>query len=538
MNEIIKSFSEHGTFVQPKTLDYILSKKNPEKFTSYITKRLKEYPLVLTIEHIKDLEEVKNEGNLTKRIVDTIDDKTEINTLQKKSEKESRKPKTESEKKEGINKGKTSFNQKVKRWKPKSKEYDSEIEIIKDVSGKSTCEGETRDFAKLFQNRYKTLRKIIQRQRREMANIIPIKRINRGTSQEVQIAGLVKEVRNTKNGHRLIGIEDDTGEAICICLKNDKEVFEISQNVVLDEVVGIKGKLSKKGDLILIKNIVFPDISIQNQTNASSVPVCAAFLSDIHIGSKKFLADEWKSFIKWINGKLGNSRQREVASRIKYLVLPGDLVDGIGIYPNQEKELSIKDIYKQYEELARQLECIPDHISLIMQPGNHDAVRPAEPQPTFDKEIQELFSGKDITFVGNPCNFSLHGVEILSYHGQSLLDFSTNIQKLKYNEPVKIMRQMLKKHHLAPIYGGHTPIAPEHHDYMVIENEPDIFVTGHVHLSTIDEYRGITLINASSWQDQTEYQKMKNFVPDPAKLPIADLKNNNVTMMDFNRKKT
>ena len=232
---------------------------------------------------------------------------------------------------------------------------------------------------------------------------------------------------------------------------------------------------------------------------------------------------------------MGNSRQKAVAGKIKYLVIPGDVVDGIGIYPNQEKELSITDVYRQYEVLAEQLQLIPDHISIIMQPGNHDAVRPAEPQPTFEKEIQDLFSGKNITFIGNPCYFSLHGVEILSYHGQSLLDFATNIQGLKYNEPVEIMKNMLKKHHLAPAYGGYTPLAPEHIDYMVIDKIPDIFVTGHVHLAKIGEYRGVTLINSSSWQAQTSYQKMLNFIPDPAKVPIANLKNGNVTMMDFSK---
>jgi DNA polymerase II small subunit len=44
------------------------------------------------------------------------------------------------------------------------------------------------------------------------------------------------------------------------------------------------------------------------------------------------------------------------------------------------------------------------------------------------------------------------------------------------------------------------------------------------------------LINASSWQAQTSYQKMLNFIPDPAKLPIINLKTGNVTMMDFNKK--
>jgi DNA polymerase II small subunit len=99
------------------------------------------------------------------------------------------------------------------------------------------------------------------------------------------------------------------------------------------------------------------------------------------------------------------------------------------------------------------------------------------------------------------------------------------------------MKVMLKKHHLAPTYGGYTPLAPENHDYMVIDRIPDVFVTGHVHLAQISDYRGVTLINASSWQEQTTYQKMLNFIPDSAKLPIVDLNTNNVTMMDFSNNK-
>ena len=38
MNSIIKSFSEHGTFVQPDTLDYILSKERVTGSHSYIVR--------------------------------------------------------------------------------------------------------------------------------------------------------------------------------------------------------------------------------------------------------------------------------------------------------------------------------------------------------------------------------------------------------------------------------------------------------------------------------------------------------------------
>jgi DNA polymerase II small subunit len=556
MKSIIKSFSEHGTFVQPDTLNYILSKDDPKEFTSFITKKLKEYPLVLTIEQVKNIEQETKIEYIPKPCEDSLE-KKEVQkkilstmyggVLQPETSFEENEIEYDDPDKDGqisIPDEKIEEEaipqlieiKKVKGWKPASLDYESEIEIIKDITGKSTCEGTTSDFTKLFLNRYGVLRKILRSQRREMANVIPINRIKRSGIKDIQIVGIIKDVRTTKNGHKLIEIEDETGAAAAIALKDNREATQMASEIILDEILGMKCQLSKDGDLLVVQSIVFPDISIQNERHRSEVPVCAAFLSDIHIGSKQFMETEWQAFLRWINGEMGNSRQKDVAGKIKYLVIPGDAVDGIGIYPNQDKELSIVDVYRQYETLAEQLQLIPDHISIVLQPGNHDAVRPAEPQPAFEKEIRDLFSGNDITFVGNPCYFSLHGVEVLSYHGQSLLDFATNIQCLRYNEPLDIMKVMLKKHHLAPAYGGYTPLAPEHLDYMVIDRIPDIFVTGHVHLATIGAYRGVTLINASSWQSQTSYQKMLNFIPDPAKLPIADLKTGNVTMMDFSGK--
>lgn len=555
MDSIIKSFSEHGTFVQPDTLDYILSKDDPKEFTSFLTKNLKEFPLVLTVDHIKDIEQLTKAEEIPKSPVNPPE-MTELKTkmlseifsgeMPYKTSEEIELEYDDPDKEDQIKLPEEVPQEealpqvidikKVKGWKPKAKEYDPEINIIKDVTGNSVCEGTTNDFTKLFVDRYSSLRKILRNQRRELANAIPINRIKKSGVKDIQIVGIVKDVRTTTNGHRLIELEDETDIVTCIALKNHRETLQMANEVVLDEIVGIRGQLSKNGDLIVIRSVVYPDISIQNERHKADVPVFVAFLSDIHVGSKQFMENEWQAFLRWINGEMGNSRQRDVAGKIKYVVIPGDVVDGIGIYPEQDKELAIVDVYRQYEALAEQLSLIPDHISMIMQPGNHDAVRPAEPQPTFEKEIQDLFSGMNMTFVGNPCYFSLHGVEVLAYHGQSLLDYATNIQHLKYNEPVETMKVMLRKHHLAPTYGGYTPLAPEHLDYMVIDKIPDIFVTGHVHLAQISDYRGVTLMNASSWQAQTSYQKMLNFIPDSGKLPIVDLKTGNVTMMDFSKK--
>ena len=555
MKPILKLFSEHGTFVQPEAISYISSKENPAEFSSLIIKNLMEYPLVLTIEEIKKIEQLNQSkdqkklslsemnrkdaqtkmmstiynGNISKEIFEENNE-----AYDDKDIKEEMKINAEENEEERI--PKAIEIKKIEGWKPFAKEYDSEIGIIKDITGNSTSGRNANDFAKLFENRYRTIRKILQSQRREMANVIPINRIKKSMIKEIQLIGIVKDVRTTSNGHKLIEIEDETGVAVLLVLKDNHDLMQTANEVVFDEIIGIRGTVSKNGDLIILKSVVFPDISMQHNKNKSDVPLCTAFLSDIHLGSKMFLQDEWQTFLKWVNGNIGNSRQRDVASKLKYIVIPGDTVDGIGIYPGQEKELEIKDIYRQYKALAEQLRLIPEHISIIMQPGNHDAVRPAEPQPTFEKEIQDLFSGVDITFVGNPCYLSLHGVEIISYHGQSLLDFATNIRHLQYNEPVEIMKSILKKRHLAPTYGGYTPLAPEHNDYMIIDRIPDIFVTGHVHISAISNYRGITLINASAWQAQTSYQKMLNFIPDPAKLPIVNLQSGNATSMDFSRK--
>ena len=572
MKAILRLFSDHGTFVQPDAFTYIREKEHPDAFASFLLENLREYPLFLTVDIIKTIEEstqkipelpvkeppptasldaVPTSPPVTSSLPSspptekTIDKEAQKRILSKllsgtgivKEAEEDEEEESDAE--ERIEEPPQKPLQPltfttVKGWNPLAKDYEAEVRIISDITGNRTSEGTTQDFASLFKDRYTVLRKILQAQRREVGNAIPINRIKK-TMTEVQLIGIVKSVKTTHNGHRLIELEDETGTQALMTLKANTEVFQLASEVVLDEVIGVVGRLSKNGDLVIVQNIIFPDIKVQHERKRTELPLCTAFLSDIHIGSKMFMEPEWNAFLRWINGDLGNQRQRDVASRLKYLVLPGDLVDGIGIYPNQEKELAISNIYEQYQALAAQFASIPNHITIILQPGNHDAVRPAEPQPAFEKEIRDLFTGKDFRFVGNPCYFSLHGIEILSYHGQSLLDYSTNIQTLSYNEPTEVMKLMLKKRHLAPTYGGYTPLAPEHADFMVITQVPDVFVTGHVHTSSIDNYRGVTLINASSWQSQTSYQKMLNFVPDSAKLPIVDLKTGNATTMDFSK---
>jgi DNA polymerase II small subunit len=287
----------------------------------------------------------------------------------------------------------------------------------------------------------------------------------------------------------------------------------------------VVGKVAKKGGMIVANEIIRPDVPITGSMAPSDSSAQIAFLSDIHVGSITFLREKWEHMIKW-------TKAQAKKEGLGYVLVPGDCVDGIGIFPDQEEELEIEDIFEQYRSLAELLKELPDHIQIIVQPGNHDAVRLAEPQPAFSDEIARLFDSS-VLLVGNPCYLEIEGRVILSYHGKSMDDLVNAIQGLTYNHPLEAMREMLRRRHLAPIYGGKTAIAPEKKDHLVIDQVPDIFVTGHVHSAGISDYRGVRLINASTWQDQTSFQRMHNFVPDPAKVPMVHLGTGKCSIKDF-----
>ncbi|MBW3583106.1 MAG: DNA-directed DNA polymerase II small subunit [Euryarchaeota archaeon] len=420
-------------------------------------------------------------------------------------------------------------------WRPVAADYAPDIKVLQDVTGNSTCEGTTDDFHRYFKARFHQMERLLKK-RRELANALPVEKVSTGGPREVAMIGMVTENRLTPNGHRILQLEDETGMAPLLVANNertDPQLMVAAGLLVPDEVIGVIGRKTAKGDLVIVEDIIRPDIPFNTERRHAEVPLAAAFLSDIHVGSDLFLEKNFHQVIKWLNGETGNSREREMAGRIKYLVLPGDMVDGIGIYPGQDKHLKVGDIYDQYSYLSRLLESLPDHLEVIVQPGNHDAVRPIEPQPAFDKDVTEKFDPVNATFIGNPAVLSLDGVRVLSYHGCSLMDFATAVQGLEHHDPLPIMEEMLKCRHMAPIYGQSTPLAPEHKDYMVIETIPELFVTGHVHTFDTREYRGVQMMNCSTWQAQTDYQKMLNFKPDPCRLPIFDLKHLKATHMDF-----
>jgi DNA polymerase II small subunit len=427
----------------------------------------------------------------------------------------------------------TSQIQESKRaFQPAAKDMQPELTIIEDPTTKISSTATIEDFKAYFHNRFEKLQRLLK-QRMDARDASTIKNAYRAPPKtKVKIIGMITEKREAKN-KLILKIEDpETSATVLIPQNATQELIEKARTLLLDQVICITC-IRGRNNLLIAQDFTWPDAP-QKTPHKAAISVHAALISDLHVGSKLFMRQEFNRFMLWLNGKHGNQKLQELAGTVKYVVIAGDIVDGIGIYPKQAKELAIKDINKQYQAAARFIEQIPDYIEVIIIPGNHDAARKALPQPAIPKEHAEtLYDVRKIHSLGNPSRITIHKVELLLYHGRSLDDIVGFAPNITYDTPDKAMKLLMQCRHLAPIYGGKTPIAPEKQDYLVIEKPPDIFHTGHVHVVKHDMYRGTLLVNSGAWQTQTEFMRRLGFTPIPAVAPIVDLQTLQVIPINF-----
>jgi DNA polymerase II small subunit len=407
-----------------------------------------------------------------------------------------------------LNTFKSVSNNVVKEEKKTVKEKQIVVNgvSVKDITGRSSCVGTIEDFIAYFNSRFEKLSSMLKRRIKP----IKISALSKFQNEQVEVVGMVKDVRDLGES-AIIELEDKSGVVSVFAMDRLREQ---ALELLGEEVIGVIGVV--KGKRLIADRIIFPDIPIREKTRKDFGVV---FISDTHFGSKEFLQNEWDLFVKWLSGEVGNEKVVDLASKVKYVVIAGDVVDGVGIYPEQEKDLAITDIYGQYEFAAEQLDKIPKDIKIVLSIGNHDAIRQAEPQPALPKEYRDLFSN-NVIHVGNPAYVNLDGLKVLIYHGRSLDDVITRIPRLSYERPHEAMIELLKRRHLCPLYGEKTPIAPEREDWLVIDEVPDVFHSGHVHTYGVGFYRGVFVVNSSTWQAQTEFQKKVNLNPMPCNVAV------------------
>jgi DNA polymerase II small subunit len=394
---------------------------------------------------------------------------------------------------------------------------------------------EVKDFVNHFRNRFSDMRSILQ-EHSELKNLVSINKISENR-QGISIIGMVYDKRITKNKNILLVVEDLTGKILVLVNQNKPEIYEKAKEISLDSVMGFSG--SGNREIFFVNDIVFPD-SVIFERKKSSVEEYALFIGDLHFGSQKFLEKNFLKFIEYLNGNVPNTPEVE---KIKYLFIVGDLVTGVGSYPNQERDLEITDIEEQFVKLAELLGKIRKDIKIIISPGNHDGVRLMEPQPFLDEKYAwALYDLKNVFITENPAQINIasrqgfSGFDILTYHGFSFPYYANNVPRLMekkaMNSPEEIMKYLLKNRHLAPAHSS-VQYFPLEKDALMIRKVPDIFVSGHTHKSGISYYNNILVVSVSCWEEMTPYQEKFGNRPDHCKVPAFNLKTREVKILDF-----
>ncbi len=394
---------------------------------------------------------------------------------------------------------------------------------------------EVGDFVNHFRARYQQLQRVLM-QRQDIQNLVSINKISRDR-QRFSIIGIVAEKRVTSNKNLIITFEDLTGRVTAL-VRAESECFSKAAELQLDDVVGVRA--SGGQDFLFVNDIIYPD-SFKEKVRFDS-DTCVAFVSDVHAGSAKHLGEEFQRFMAWLG------TDDELAKNIRYIFFVGDNVDGVGVFPGQERFLVHRDLKTQYKLLSSYLKQVPASITMFMCPGQHDSVRVAEPQPPIDNFYgKSLYDLPNLVLVSNPSLVKLLEGEkefkILMYHGASIHAFINEIEELRLAKahrcPAKAVKHMLKRRHLAPTHGISPSIVyipNSSYDPLVISEVPDVLCTGEVHRLDVETYNGTLILTGSCWQSQTEFEEKVGNVPDPCKVPVLNLKTRELKVLDFSGK--
>ena len=390
--------------------------------------------------------------------------------------------------------------------------------------------GKAEEFQRYFRDRYERLRALLEQRGVSFSSVLDARRLKRG--QEATLAMMLLERRETERA-LLLEAEDLTGSLRLIVPKRSQRLALEAASILPDSVFA--ARVLRLDESFLVQEIFLPEVPAagrkREEARAPEVYLCLA--SDLHVGSKRFRRDLWESFLDW----LSRERDRE-AKRVRYLVVAGDLVDGVGVFPGQRWELEYTSVKRQLEEAAKLLREVPEHVRIILSPGNHDPAQKALPQPPLTGGYRKILErAREITFVGNPAWLEVGGRSILVYHGQGLDDAIQALPNISYNtlqkDVGKVLEALVRHRHLAPIYGENTPVLPLPEDPLVLDKVPDLIHSGHIHVAYAGAYRDVKLVNTGTWQEQTSYQKSMGLEPTVGTIALVNLKTMTIKLKRF-----
>ena len=148
-------------------------------------------------------------------------------------------------------------NIKFKRNQQKiNVEYD--FEIIQDISNKSYTSGELENLISYFKSRYDKLANILSK-RPELRNYTKIADID-DSQDSLSLILMVREIRSSKNGHKIVEFEDDTGNISILFSNKNEELFAEAEKLVKDEVIGVIANKSDDKGFAFGQEIINPGV--------------------------------------------------------------------------------------------------------------------------------------------------------------------------------------------------------------------------------------------------------------------------------------
>jgi DNA polymerase II small subunit len=526
-DQLVKTFLEYNFNVAPDALDFLMELNVSEE---YLRKLIHQIP--------KDLPVINR--NVIENYQKNFDQQFKQPDMEEKASSEEQSINQKELNDRIISESEKDIPEKIMRLE-QIERLSPKILVKLDIPDRSSDKPNIETFRQLFLNRYEKLSNILKTNISEQNSILRqiLSDEEIPTDKSGILLGMVQDTRVLHTNKFVIQLENPESNILTRCVMvQDSESFPEYREILRDTVVGIEGVLPKNyqgGEITAFwgRDVIRPSFNpIDFKSTTESYKIL--FISDIHFGSNNFIRSIFAKLIQFLSLQKLTPQNEELASKIGTLMIVGDLIEGIGLFPDQKDEIVYHSLQSQYEGLSILLQEIPKDIEIIIIPGEHDATQIPNPQPAIDKQIgKTLLTLPNLRNHGNPLRLTIEDMTILAFHGQGHeILFEKHFDADPLN-PIRGIKDLLEYRHLFPEYGSFNPITPFKRDYLVINEIPNVVVSGHFHQAHFEEYKGVKILTCGSFQRE-ENKKTKDIInASLGRFPILDTQTGQVEMIDL-----
>lgn len=301
-----------------------------------------------------------------------------------------------------------------------------------------------------------------------MSRVDGTKLLSINKTQKQKAFVLICMVKEKDNIEKSADVEDPTGTTVVYF--EDATDFE---NLLENDVVALSCESSAEG--IKVKQIMWPDVPLKRSINKTKERIYCLFISDFHMDSKKFSEERYEKFVKRIE-----NIDKEINYRTMYVFILGGI--------SQRKE----DVEKLFNTL-------PKNSFKIFLRSNKDAT---------------IENRSDLLVSSSPTMLEIEGIKFLLCLGAELYYY----KKVWRGSGSDIMINVLKRRDLGFFREDEELFFPSKDSLM--DQVPDIFVSGNFASPSTINYKGVTLLTTGSLEQNPVFW-------------AADLKTREINKLDL-----